>query len=404
MSDKILSRPVYEDWLMEWMDKPVIKVLTGLRRSGKSSILWRCRERLLERGVPEGAIFHVNMELLENARFQDIGLLNAEVKRRHKAAGGKVYVLLDEVQEIPQWERVVNSLLAEGVADLTVTGSNARLLAGELGTLLSGRYVEFPVFPLVFREYCKFWKATPDRKALWDYLQTGGLPGLVAIGGEKTSRLQYLEALLDSIVLRDVVARHKLRDVDLLKRILLFVADNIGSPVSARSIGGFLKNQGRSTGVESIYNYLDHLAEAFVVHAAPVFDLRGKRLLETSGKFYFADLGLRHALLGYRASDVGKYLENVVYLELRERGWEVAVGRQGEWEVDFVARRSGEKIHVQVAYLAHDAETLERELRPLRAIEDNHPKYLVTMDEMPASSEEGIRRMPLEEFLLERTR
>jgi predicted AAA+ superfamily ATPase len=400
MTDKIVSRPIYEDRILGWMDKPVIKVLTGLRRAGKSSILARCIARLRQErgeGVP---IVHVNMELLENEKFRDIELLNAEVKRVAAEAGGKVFVFLDEVQEIPRWERLVSSLLAEGVADLTVTGSNARLLAGELATLLAGRYVDFPVYPLVFREYCRFGNLEPGRPAFWSYLQSGGMPGLVALSADEGGRRQYLEALLDSIVLRDVVTRHNLRDVALLRKILLFVADNVGNPVSARAISAFLKSQSRAASVESIYNYLEHLEEAFVVYPAPVFDLRGKRLLETGGKMYFADAGLRHALLGYRAADVGQYLENVVYVELRQRGWQVSVGRQGDWEVDFVAERAGERMFVQVAYLVPNAETLERELRPLRAIRDNFPKFLVTMDQIPASTLEGIEWMPVEEFLI----
>lgn len=400
MADIIISRPIYEDRILGWMDKPVIKVLTGLRRAGKSSILARCMARLREErgeGVP---IFHVNMELLENEKFRDIGILNAEVKRVATEAGGKVFVFLDEVQEIPRWERLVSSLLAEGVADLTVTGSNARLLSGELATLLTGRYVEFPVYPLVFREFCRFGNLEPGRSVFWKYLQMGGMPGLVALGTDEVDRRQYLEALLDSIVLRDVVTRHSLRDVALLRKILLFVADNVGNPVSARAISAFLKSQSRGASVESIYNYLEHLAEAFVVYPAPVFDLRGKRLLETGGKMYFADVGLRHALLGYRASDVGQYLENVVYLELRQRGWQVSVGRQGDWEVDFVAERAGERMFVQVAYLVPNPETLERELRPLRRIRDNFPKFLVTMDEIPGSTVEGIEWMGVEEFLI----
>jgi predicted AAA+ superfamily ATPase len=397
----IVPRPCYEDRVMAWMGRPVIKVLSGIRRSGKSSILLRCKERLAAQGVPDFAILHINMELLVNERFRDIYLLNAEVHDAFIKNGGKVYLFLDEVQEIPGWEKLVGSLLAEGVADLTVTGSNAHLLAGELATLLSGRYVEFPVYPLSFREYCDFFSLRSGREAFLKFLQSGGFPGLAALDEKEEARMQYLEALLDSIVLRDVVSRHKLRDVDLLRRILLFVADSVGSPVSARSLAGFLKSQRRSASVESIYNYLDHLAEAFVVDQAPVYDLRGKKLLETGGKIYFTDLGLRHALLGYRSSDIGQYLENIVYLDLKQRGWEVSVGRLGEWEVDFVAQRGAEKCYIQVAYLTPDKETLDRELRALRDIPDNYPKYLVTMDEIPPSSEEGIHRMSIEKFLLQ---
>ena len=398
----IVPRPCYEDRVMAWMGRPVIKVLSGIRRSGKSSILLRCKERLAAQGVPDFAILHINMELLVNERFRDIHLLNAEVHEAFNKNGGKVYLFLDEVQEIPGWEKLVGSLLAGDVADLTVTGSNAHLLAGELATLLSGRYVEFPVYPLSFREYCNFFSLMLGREAFLKFLQSGGFPGLAALDEKEEARTQYLEALLDSIVLRDVVSRHKLRDVDLLRRILLFVADSVGSPVSARSLAGFLKSQRRSASVESIYNYLDHLAEAFVVDQAPVYDLRGKKLLETGGKIYFTDLGLRHALLGYRSSDIGQYLENIVYLDLKQRGWEVSVGRLGEWEVDFVAQRGAEKCYIQVAYLTPDKETLDRELRALRDIPDNYPKYLVTMDEIPPSSEEGIHRMSIEKFLLQK--
>jgi hypothetical protein len=382
------------------MGRPVIKVLSGIRRSGKSSILLRCKDRLAAQGVPDSAILHINMELLVNERFRDIHLLNAEVHEAFNKNGGKVYLFLDEVQEILGWEKLVGSLLAEGVADLTVTGSNAHLLAGELATLLSGRYVEFPVYPLSFREYCDFFSLESGREAFLKFLQSGGFPGLMELDQKDEARRQYLEALLDSIVLRDVVARHKLRDVDLLRRILLFVADSVGSPVSARSVAAFLKSQRRSVSVESVYNYLDHLSEAFVVDQARVYDVRGKKLLETGGKIYFTDLGLRHALMGYRSSDIGQYLENIVYLDLKQRGWKVSVGRLGEWEVDFVAHRGDKKCHVQVAYLTPDKETLERELRPMRAIPDNHPKYLVTMDDIPSSSEEGVQRMPIEQFLL----
>ena len=401
MKDRItVPRPYYEDRVMAWMGRPVIKVLSGIRRSGKSSILLRCKDRLAAQGVPDSAILHINMELLVNERFRDIHLLNAEVHEAFNKNGGKVYLFLDEVQEIPSWEKLVGSLLAEGVADLTVTGSNAHLLAGELATLLSGRYVEFPVYPLSSREYCDFFSLKSGREAFLKFLQSGGFPGLMELDQKDEARRQYLEALLDSIVLRDVVARHKLRDVDLLRRILLFVADSVGSPVSARSVAAFLKSQRRSVSVESIYNYLDHLSEAFVVDQARVYDVRGKKLLETGGKIYFTDLGLRHALMGYRSSDIGQYLENIVYLDLKQRGWDVRVGRVGEWEVDFVTQKGAEKRYIQVAYLTPDKETLNRELRPLRDIPDNYPKYLVTMDDIPSSNEEGIHRLPIEQFLL----
>lgn len=398
---KIRSRPVYEDQVMAWMGRPIIKVLTGIRRSGKSSILLRCKERLLQQGEKESAILYINMEILGNEAYRDYRVLHENVRERVSENGGRIFLFLDEVQEIPNWEKLAASLLAEGLADLTITGSNARLLSGELATLLSGRYIQVEIQPLVFREYCPFFSMQPGRDAFREFLRSGGFPGLTILNRQEDGRMQYLEALLDSVVLRDVVARHKLRDVELLRRILLFVADSVGSPISARSINRFLKSQHRSVSVESIYNYLDHLAQAFVVYQMPVYDLRGKRLLETSGKIYFSDLGLRHALLGFRPSDIGQYLENIVYLELKQRGYEVTTGRFADWEVDFVARKGERKCYVQVAYLIPDKGTLERELRPLLQIPDNHPKVLVTMDDLPVSSEEGILRMPIEAFLLQ---
>lgn len=393
---KLIPRPSYEEWLKVFLGKPLIKVLTGIRRSGKSSILRRVSMSLLAEGVQEGLVFYVNMELLENERFRDFRILHREVKERAKKFGGRIFLFLDEVQEISEWERLANSLLAEGVADITVTGSNALMLSGELASLLGGRYVELPIFPLVFSEYAAFRQEAPVQELFLQFIQCGGFPGSLELG---PGREQYLEALLDSIVLRDVVLRHKLRDVALLRKILVYFSDNIGNLLSARTIAGVLKNERRSLSVETIYNYLEYLKQAFVVYEAKPYDIRGKRLLETGGKVYLADLGLRHALLGFRASDIGQYLENILYLELCKRGWKVSVGRVGEWEVDFRAEKGDLRSYFQVAYLTPDAETLERELRPLRAIRDNCPKFLLTIDPLPASNEEGIQRMPLVEFL-----
>ena len=401
------ERGSYEDWVLSFADKPVIKVLTGIRRCGKSSLLRLVADRLLGRGVDPQRLVFLNMESLSNSPYTDYHVLHAFVMERYQAAGARLYLFLDEVQEIPSWEKAVNSFLADDVADLYLTGSNSDLLSGELASRLSGRYVEFSIFPLVLSEYLPFRRNTgqpasplPPASEFQVFLQTGGFPGLHRLDFTTESIRQYLSAVLDSVVLKDVVMRHQVRDVHLLQKLLVYVADNIGSIISARSIAEFFKAERRSLGIETVYNYLAFLQSAFVFYKVPRYDLKGKRLLETYEKYYLADLGLRHALLGYRDNDIGRYLENVVYLELRKRGYQVWVGKWGNLEVDFVATKGDQRLYVQVAYLLPDEATREREFRPLREIPDNYPKFVLTMDALPDGIVDGIFRKSLVGFLL----
>lgn len=402
--EKMIRRPDYERQIMPFVATPLVKVISGIRRCGKSSVLQLLAQAMSgQRNEPASAeIVYLNMESLTNDRYKDIYLLDQYVRDATAALGKPVKLFIDEIQEIPEWERVVNSLLADGQADIYVSGSNSRLLSGELATYLSGRYVEFSLFPLVFEEYMTFDSQHPAdlQRAFMDFIKYGGMPGIHRLQRDPATVYQYLGALVDSVLLQDVIMRHKVRDVALLRSLLLFLADNCGNIFSARSISDYLKKERRSLGVETIYNYLGYLESAFVVYKVPRYDLRGKRLLETHEKYYLADLGLRHALLGYREADIGVYLENIVYIELRRRGYELAIGKLDEYEIDFVASKGNQRMYIQVAYLLADQNTREREFRPLRMINDNYPKYVLTMDAIPAGNDEGIIRMGLVDWLL----
>ncbi len=396
----LTSRAYFEGRILPFVDKPLVKVVTGIRRAGKSSVLRLVANSILAGGVKPQRILFINMESMVNDAFRDPAELHRFVRARKEKANDRLFLFIDEIQEIPGWERAVNSFLADGDADIFISGSNSKLLSGELASLLSGRYVEFPVFTLSFAEYRDFRKSDADAPTLFsEYLRFGGFPGIHRMELEEDTIQQYLSALVDSVLLKDVVMRYGVRDVALLRALLLFLADNSGNVFSARSVATFLKKERRSLGVETIYNYLEYLESAFVVHRVPRWDIKGKRLLETHEKYYLADIGLRHAFLGYRDRDIGGYLENIVFLELRKRNFEVRIGKLGDYEVDFVASRGAERLYIQVAYLLGDEATREREFRPLRAVRDNHPKYVLSLDRLPPGNEDGIQRLYLPDFL-----
>ena len=357
-------------------------------------------DSILESGVAPDRVMFLNMESMEHDLYRDIEALHQHVRRRRAAQGQRLYLFIDEIQEIPGWERAVNSFLADGDADIYISGSNSRLLSGELATLLSGRFVEFTVYPLCFGEFLEFRGPSPAAEgAFMDFLRFGGFPGIHRLEFSEATIYQYLSSLADSVLLKDVVMRNKVRDVALLRSLLLFMAGNCGSIFSARSVADYLKKERRSLGVETICNYLAWLEAAFVVHKVPRFDIKGKRLLETHEKYYLADLGLRHTLLGYREKGIGVFLENVVYIELRKRAYLVRIGKLDDLEVDFIATRGDERLYIRVDYLLADEATRERDFRPLRMIPDNHPKYVLSMDRTPPGDDEGILRMYLPDFL-----
>ncbi len=383
------------------MDKPMIKVISGMRRTGKSTLMRQLIERL--QGLHgKDRVLYINMESLDNARFTDISVLHRHVRDWKKQIEGRLYLFIDEVQDIPGWEKAVNSFLADDDADIYISGSNSRLLSGELADVISGRYIEIKMYPLVYSEFLEFRENEhSDENLFRDFLRFGGMPGLQHLESDEIQVYQYLTSLRDSVVLKDVIKRYNIRDVALLEKLMLFLFDNIGNIVSARRIADYFRKEQRSLGHETVYNYMKYLEAAGLIIEANRFDIKGKKLLEVNAKYYAADIGLCHAFGGYRESRLSGYLENIVFIELLYRGYEVSVGRIDEYEVDFIACRRDEKIYIQVCYLLTDKEVLDREIRPLMKVDDNYPKYLLSMDTTPKSNQAGIVRQYLPNWLKE---
>lgn len=402
----MIVRERYMQPVRDFMDKPVVKIITGMRRSGKSGLLELTRQELLARSVNGQNIIFINFESLRYEALRNYQALYAEIADRAEQTKGRLYILLDEIQEVDGWERVVNSLRVDFDCDLYVTGSNARLLSGELATLLAGRYVEIRVYPLDFKEYLDFAAGNEVEAKLTrqeqfsHFLHFGGLPGIHQIKWEESRIMQYLNDIYNSVLLKDVVARHKIRDTELLERIVFYLMDNIGNTFSAKTISDFLKSQGRKLSTETVYNYLKALESAFLIHKAARFDIKGKRILETQEKYYLADIGLRHAVMGYRDNDIAGVLENIVFMELLRRGFSVKIGKQDAAEVDFVADRSDERLYIQVCYIL-TPENIDREFAPLEAIADNYEKLVLSADTLLRVNRSGIRQQNIMEFLLE---
>lgn len=403
----MIKRERYMIQIRDFMDRSVVKVLTGMRRSGKSAMLELIKEELTERGISKNNVIHINFESLRYEKLKEYHALYEEISRRTEELQGKVYILLDEIQEVTGWEQAINSFRVDFDCDIYVTGSNARLMSGELATLLAGRYVEIRIYPLDFQEYLEFAKENPEEAELSrqeqfaNYLRYGGLPGIHQMKWEESRIMQYLTDIYNSVLLKDVIARNGIRDTTLLESIIHYLMDNVGKTFSAKTISDFLKNQGRKLSTETVYNYLNALECAFLIHKAARFDIKGKRILETQEKYYLSDLGLRHAVLGYRQNDIADLLENVVYLELLRRGYTVAIGKQDVAEVDFVADKGDDRLYIQVCYIL-TPENMDREFASLEAIRDNYEKVVLTMDTLLGVNRGGIRQKNLVEFLLKK--
>ena len=390
-----ISRPLYLSRIVPFLDKPLIKVLTGMRRVGKSSLVRLLIHYLLGKGTPESRIIYINKESMEWDFIRDDAELYRYVTGRIHDSPGKPYLFIDEVQEIANWERVVNSLLADDRADITITGSNAGLLSSELATLIAGRYVEVPVFPLSYREFLDFRGAAGnDSPAEFRrYLRYGGLPGIHTLELIDEMVFPYLNALYNTIVLKDVVSRNRVQDPDQLDRIVRFIFDNAGNITTAKRIADFLKNQKISAG------YLSCLEQAFLIRRVLRYDIKGLRHLELYEKYYSGDVGLRHGFLGYRDGDISGMLENVVYLELLRRGHRVSIGKLDDREIDFVAEKQDGRIYIQVCLTLESPETLEREFSALERIPDNHPKLVLSLDEYQRVKRGGIMHGNLRDWL-----
>jgi predicted AAA+ superfamily ATPase len=380
----------------------LVKVITGIRRCGKSSLLELFNKYLLKDGVKSASIVKINFEDLSFAEINTSTKLHDYVKK-NKAKRGKTYVLLDEVQLIDAWERAVNSLRLDRNLDIYITGSNTYMLNSKLAALLSGRYVEIKMLPLSFAEFIAFCGAgrNADKNALFaQYLEQGGFPGLFAIKDDEATRRDYLSGIYSTIVIKDIIRMNQVRDIDIMEKIISFLADNIGYMVSAKKIADYLTSTGRKTSSETADNYIRMLENAYLFYRAKRNDIKGKHLLKTNDKFFVADLGLRNFLKG-KKSDYGSTLENVVYFELLRKGYEVSIGKLDSLEIDFVAHNNEGTVYVQVCASLAASAVRERELLPLRKIGDNYPKMILSMDPpSPFNDIDGIKVYNIVEFLL----
>ena len=402
---KHIFRKIYWDRLSPFVDKPVIKVIPGMRRVGKSYFLRQVVQTIKDQGVPERNIIHVDMEDMDFAHLRDAAALHRFVKEKTSKKKGKTYLLVDEVQEIEGWEKAIASFHKKETIDCYITGSNAHLLSSDLATHISGRYVEIPIYPLGFSEYRLFKGDTQDNpeEDFRSFLRFGGMPAIFHFEQSEEIVYQYNHAVFNTILLKDIIKRHNVRNAGLLERVSLYLLDNVGQLVSAHSISKFLKSQKIRAYPDTVADYLGHFTAALVAHRAQRYDIKGKRLLEVNDKYYANDLGMRHAVLGFRNADISQMLENVVYLELKQRGYDVKIGKTGNLEVDFVATKREQTTYVQVAYLLESDKTRDRELRPLKAIADNCPKMVLSMDKFSVDNTKGIKLRNLLHFRLDET-
>ncbi len=398
------NRDLYLHRLIEFKDKRLIKVITGLRRSGKSTLLSLFEQHLRKSGVHEKQIIRMNFESLEFDEINTYKTLHAYIMERISDEKIKYYIILDEIQQVKSWEKVVNSLLVDVNADIYITGSNAYLLSSELSTLLAGRYVEIKMLPLSFKEYLDF--LDPDSplslpEKFNQYLLYGGLPTIVELLEHKDTIGPFLEGIYNTVLMKDVVERNGVRDAALLESILKYIASNVGSVVSTKKISDYLTSSGRKTTGETIDNYLKMLESAYIIYKANRYDLKGKMFLKTLEKYYMVDIGIRNKLTGLQGTDYGHVLENIVYLELIRRGYDVSIGKVGTLEVDFIATKTNEKFYYQISASILNEETRIRELRPLESISDHYPKFILTMDQNIFNDFSGIKVKNIMDFLLE---
>ena len=398
----MIQRERYIKQISPFIDKPVIKVITGIRRCGKSTFLKLICNLLTERGIKPENILLVNKDSLEFDSLTTYKQLVSYVIGRFKKVEGKKYLFIDEVQEIEGWEKALSGFLADNTADLFITGSNSRMLSSELATYISGRYVEFKLYPLTFSEFLKFRNISEPKEVESEFalfMKYGGFPGIHRMEYDDEVIEQYVSSIYNTILLKDVVARNGLRDIVLLERIAQFTADNCGNITSSKKIADFLKSQKIKGSVDTVQNYLNMLTSAFIFHKVNRFDIKGKRLLEIHEKYYTGDIGLKHSLIGYKMNDISGHLENIVYLELLSRGYKVNIGKINELEIDFIATKSNQQMYLQVAYLLADNKTIEREFGALEKINDNYPKIVLSLDKFLDNNRNGIKWYNLIDFL-----
>jgi len=399
----MIDRPLYVNKIMAYVDTPFVKILTGVRRCGKSTILKMIMERLkTERNIPEDRIISCRFDSME---YEDMTAKQIYTLLKEKLSpAGKTYLFLDEVQEIKGWEKIVNSLASDFDVDLYITGSNSRMMSSEIATYLTGRYVSFRIFTLSFGEYLmfksKFANVGEPKTELANYVRLGGFPATHLQAYSQDEIYTIVRDIYNSTIFSDIVKRNQVRKIDQLERVVKYTFSNVGNTFSAKSIADYLKSERRSLDNETVYSYLDKLEKAYLLHRCSRYDLQGKEILKTQEKFYLADVALRYSVLGYNADSVASSLENIVYLELCRRGYTVYVGKTSDGEIDFVAVRQNEKIYVQVTQEINSEKTEKREYNRLLEIPDNYPKFVLTTDEFAGGNYEGIKTMHIADFLL----
>lgn len=397
----MIIREAYLKQIVPLIDKNLIKVLTGVRRSGKTVLLSQIQDYLLKNGRSKSQIINISLESKKNKKFKDGDVLYEYLISACEKLNAKAYIFLDEIQVVSGWEEVVSSLLVDVDCDVYITGSNSKLLSGELATLIAGRYIQIHVYPFTLSEakqmLQQIGKYKSDEELFQNYLKYGGLPMRFSL--EEISLETYLSDTYDAIVVKDIIQRNNIKDTNLLNMILAFLMDNIANPFSARSIVAALKQEGISTTVETVIAYIDYIKKAMVVYSAQRYDIKGKKLLTTNEKYYTVDLGLRNCVKASGEIDYNKLYENIVYLELLCRGYDVKVGKTDDYEIDFVAYKGSDILYVQVCYLLASPETVEREFGNLERIKDNYPKYVISGD-LPDFSRNGIKHYNIIKFLL----
>lgn len=400
----MIFRANYIQELSKFIDKPFVKILTGIRRCGKSTVLKLLKEELIAQGIKQDNILYVNFESFSFSEINSATAFYDYIKDKIKA-DQKYYLLLDEIQEVDNWEMAINSFLVDFDVDIYLTGSNSHLLSSELATYLAGRYIEIPVFTLSFNEFLDFranysqGEVTNTQENYLSYLHLGGFPVIHTAHYTEETAYKVVYDIYSSVILRDTVQRYKIRDIELLERVVKYAFDNVGNTFSGKNVADYFKSQQRKIDINTVYNYLHALEGAFVLYRVPRYDIRGKEILKTQEKFYVSDVSLLYATMGFRNRMISGILENIVFLELRRRGYKVYVGKLDSREIDFIAEKQSEKIYLQVAYKLDNEQVVEREFSPLLAIHDQYPKMVITMDDFWQESIEGVRHLHIIDFL-----
>lgn len=400
----MIIRKEYLSKLIQAKDTPVVKIITGIRRCGKSSLLLTFLDELKKENVKSENIIYINFESLATKEIKNYADLYSKIKNERKNNKAHFYLLLDELQNVEGWEKAISSFMTDFDIDIYVTGSNSKLLSSEFATHIAGRYIEIKMYPLTFSEFLEFKKDNSEdskstRELFFEYVKFGGMPGIHFMNQNEILISQYLTDIYNSIILKDVVERNKISSPEKLSLTTKYIFDNIGNIFSARTVSNFVKSQSRKISNDAVYSFLHALEGAFIINKVPRYDIKGKQLLETLEKYYVTDIGIRNAVNGFKDNDINGLLENIVFIELLSRGYKVYIGKQNNLEVDFVAEKKEERIYIQVAYQLTTKETTDREFKPFESISDNYEKLILTLDETPSFNRNGIKRLSLIDWL-----